>query len=284
MGQIHNPTDEWMACTLLNNESKICVSPIPPRSTRPLPANTTTPQIVQETILSEDVVAKYATSNASVSSSIVVEALQLKIMGAWQGDARVNGREFKVNEAQVCIKEKDVSGWFRDNSVVYCFVGNLNVLSRGIVLTCYSSAFTRFTEIKGRLQVSGSKYVMTCQGSDFSMNLSASGDTFVDIEENPVIGGNYVGFYQRGSNSFDMHLTLSATKNGLVSGKGTEDHKQLQLLGMVGENSRFFFARIKGTDITYFEGMATLQEQVFFDGQWHSGCQEGGISLIRVME
>ena len=284
LGQIHNPTNDWMSCVIGSSEAKISISPLPPRSTRPLPANTVQPQIVQEAVLAPEAVAKFETVSATVSSSIVVEALELTIQGVWTGEARINEQTIPVS-AQVAIKEKEISGWFKDSGTIYYFTGSLNTLSRVVVFACYTSLGTRFTDLRGRLQVSGGKYVITCQTGDFAFSLTGDGATFTEVTRDEAISGRYKMYYTKGPMTYEVPTDIEATSNGLVSGNGKEDERRFVIRGMVDrETTSYMFLRIKGNDVSYILGTAQIRKEVDFEGTWRMGNQEGGFLLTRVME
>ena len=287
MGQIHNPTNEWMSCTLGSNGAKIIVSPVPPRSTRPLPTNILNPQIVQESILPPNVIAKFTSDSATVSSSIVVEALELVLEGTWTGDAKVLGTHYSDVEAVICIKEKEINGWFKVESVTYFFTGNLNTLSRDVVFIGYSTNGGRpHNDIRGNLQVDEGMYILTALPNDFlSFTLSAGADSLVECKEDPQLEGRYLGYYEKGPSSFEMNATLMATKKGIVTGRGNERETEFAIIGMIdANNNTFFFIRLKGPEVTYYEGDANLTREIFFQGRWHSGSgQKGGFTLMKVM-
>jgi hypothetical protein len=104
----------------LSNSAKICVSPIPPRSTRPIPQNLTDPDIAQEALLQPASIAKFTSSATLVSFSVVVSGLELQIMGSWKGGFRV-GENLKEVSCVVSVQEKEINGWFSFDSISYFF-------------------------------------------------------------------------------------------------------------------------------------------------------------------
>jgi hypothetical protein len=80
-------------------------------------------------------------------------------------------------------------------------------------------------------------------------------------------------------------IELAATRNGIITGKGTEDNQQFTIFGMVDARvGKFFFVRIKGNDVTYCNGDAQLQGEIFFQGKWQVGTHRGGFTLIKYIQ
>lgn len=282
--QIHNPTNEWMSCTLGSNGAKVYVSPIPPRSTRPLPANIVNPQILQENALPASSISKFISLNATVSSSVVVESLELHIQGQWTGEVHFGDITHEITSI-ACINEKEVSGWFSIDDIIFYFMGNVNTLSRSVTYTIYQSNAIKKADIRGTISVDNGKYTMNGKSGDFSFTLRLDQDKTEIIKENPIITGNYVGFYERRPHSFELHADLNSSSCGLVNGRGIEESKQFTLFGMIDfPKKKFFFIRNKGNDITYYIGEAQLTGEIFFQGQWKMGSHNGGFSLIKCME
>lgn len=284
LDQIHNPTNEWMSCTLGGNGAKVYVSPIPPRSTRPLPANIINPQILLENPLPPSSISKFTSLNATVSSSVVVESLELHFQGQWNGEVHFGDVTHEITSI-ACINEKEVSGWFSIDDIIYFFMGNLNTLSRSISYTIYQSNAIKKADIRGMVSVDNGKYTMNGKLGDFSFILRIDQEKTEPIKENPIITGNYVGFYERRPHSFELHADLSSSTCGIVNGRGIEESKQFSLFGMIDfPKEVFFFVRNKGNDITYYNGEAQLTGEIFFQGQWKMGSHNGGFSLIKCMD
>ncbi|OHT11636.1 hypothetical protein TRFO_03834 [Tritrichomonas foetus] len=282
--QIYNPTNDWMACTLASSGSKVYVSPIPPRSTRPLPANIVDPQIILESVLSSSSIAKFTSSNAVVSSSVIVESLDLHIQGKWTGEAHIADVTHEITSI-ACINEKEVTGWFSIDTTIYFFVGNLNTLSKSISYTIYESTAVRKTDVRGAISNEGGKYALSGKSGDFSFSLCLDQNQSRGIKEDPNISGSYVGFYERGPHSFELHADLNSLDNGIINGRGTEESRQFTIFGMIDfSKKRYFFVRNKGNDITYYNGEAQLTDEIFFQGEWKMGSISGGFTLIKCME
>jgi hypothetical protein len=282
LNQIHNPSDQWMSCTIRSSGTKICVSPIPPRSTRPVPPNLLDPQIVQETVLSGRSITKFTSSAPSLTSS-VVEALELQIQGSWTGEYRIGDRSADVT-CFACVNDKELAGWFTSDQRTFFFTGTLNSLLKSFVVTFYSSDGFRYPDVRGELQVADRRYSMRGESTDFGFAFHSTPESMAEIAFDPTISGRYLGFYERRPNSFELHAELQATMNGIVAGRGTEDNRQFTIFGMVEAiQKKFFFVRIKGNEVTYYTGEAQLQTEIFFQGKWQIGERRGGFTLIKCM-
>jgi hypothetical protein len=286
LDQIHNPSDLWKSCAISSTNTKVSISPIPPRSTRPLPPNLSDPKIIQEVVLPPISVSKFTNSNASASpsSTVVVEAIQVTLDAKWTADIRVADLR-KTVTATACIREKELHGWFSMDSVLYFFTGTLNTLVRKCILTCYSSQGLKYPDIRGDLQVSAGRYAIQAQSADIAMSLTTDPETITDIDINSTLSGNYIGFYEKPPHSFEFRAEFLALKNGIVTGTGAEDNRQFTLFGLVDESeNKFFFVRIKGNDLAYYTGDAQLQTEIFFQGKWHVARSTGGLVIIKCMQ
>lgn len=282
--QIYNPTDKWMSCTLGSNGSKVFVSPIPPRSTRPLPNNISRPQIINESVLQPSQIARFSALKAIVSSSIVVESIELHIQGLWHGIVHI-GDISKEIESVTMINEKEITGWFVVDEVIMYFIGNLNTLSRSVTYTIYESNAIKRTDIRGSVSIDDEKYVIDGKSGDFSFSLQLEIEDAQKIQSNENITGNYVGFYEKGPNSCEIHTDLKVTTLGLATGHGIEESKQFVLFGLIDlQKNQFFFIRNKGNDIICYIGRAYLTSEIFFQGRWNMGSNSGGFTLIRFMD
>lgn len=283
MDLIHNPTNEWMSCVLEGKGSKVCVSPIPPRSVRPVPSNLMNPQIYNENFLPQSAITKFSSSNAYITSSIVIEALELRIQGIWIGSFRLNDVTTEV-QCHAYIKDQEVYGWFYINRIVYFLSGNLNPMSRNISYSLYNSKGNKYTEIRGSISTEENCYNIDGQSENIGFSLKIKQRDTKEIVEDEVISGKYLGFYERGPNSFKINATLTASADGIVIGTGSEEKRLFTLFGMVNsDTNKFFFIRLKGSETTYYNGDAQLQGEIFFQGHWHMGNHRGGISLIKCM-
>ena len=282
--QIYNPTNDWMSCTLGNNNSKLYISPIPPRSTRPLPMNITSPEIVSESVLSASSVAKFTTSTASAQSSIVMESLELNFQGEWKGEAQIADAKHSIVSI-ACIREKDIMGWFSFDSVIYFFIGNLNTLTRSATFTVYESVARKRSDLRGSIVIDKKSYSIEGKSSDLSFALTIDQDKVSSIEEDKNITGQYLGYYEKSPHSFEIRADMTVFTSGIVTGRGTEESRQFTIFGMVDYQKKlFFFIRLKGNDITYYNGEAQLESEIYFDGCWKFGTNKGGFTLIRNME
>jgi hypothetical protein len=284
LNQIHNPSNDWMSCTIGSNSAKICVSPIPPRSTRPIPQNLTDAHIVQEALLPPASIAKFTSSMTSASSSVVVSGLELQIMGSWKGGFRV-GENSKDVSCVASIQEKEINGWFSFDSISYFFTGSLNTITKHFLLSFYSSQGMHYYDVRGDLQVAEDRYMMQGQSGELAFSFRSEPGSISEIAWDETISGKYLGFYERKPSSFELNAELTATRNGIITGKGTEDNRQFTIFGMVDARVRkFFFVRIKGTDVTYSNGDAQLQGEIFFQGKWQMGTHHGGFTLIKYIQ
>jgi hypothetical protein len=248
-----------------------------------MPSAISEPQISQETVLPPAAVAKFTATNAAANSSIVVEALELRIQGQWKGEIKISDTAREIVSA-ISIKDKDVNGWFVIDVVPYFLQGHLNTLSRNATFALYSGGGTKFSDIRGSLQLQSGQYILTGQSSDISFQLRTDTSAVSEITVNDVISGPYLGYYEKGPSSFELHAELCVTKDGIVSGRGHEENRQFSMFGMIDEErNRFFFVRLKGNDITYYNGEAQLQGEIFFLGRWQMQTQSGGFTLIKCM-
>jgi hypothetical protein len=282
LNQIHNPSGQWMSCTIRSSVTNICVSPIPPRSTRPVPPNLLDPQIVHETVLPGRLITKFSSSAPSLTSS-VVEALELQIQGSWTGEYRIGNRSADV-KCLACINDKELSGWFASDQLTFFFTGTLNTLLKSFVVTFYSSDGFRYPDVRGELQVADRRYSLRGESTDFGFAFHSAPESIAEIAIDPTISGRYLGYYEHLPHSFELHVELQAMMNGIVTGRGTEDNRQFTIFGMVEAiQKRFFFVRIKANEVTYYTGEAQLQTEIFFQGKSQIGERKGGFTLIKCM-
>lgn len=284
MGVIHNPSNEWMSCVLKSNSQKVRVSPIPPRSTRPIPAALHNPEIVSESTIARQNTTKFEASRAVVSSSIVIESLEVKIQGTWKGSITMGDLSEEVR-LTLAVREKDLNGYFMFNNEIHFMYGNLNPISKKIVFSHFSLSQSRTNskseEINGTLQLQNEKYTIVAQGSDFKMKIVT--DVVQDIEIDNTLSGFYIGNYSRGQILCEVLATITATTNGLVTGRGTEGNRDFTLFGMVDrESKKFNFVRIKAGEVMFYYGDASIEDDMAFHGHWQIESQRGDFNMIRV--
>jgi hypothetical protein len=134
------------------------------------------------------------------------------------------------------------------------------------------------------LQVTEDRFIIQGQSGELTFNFRSEPGSMSEITLDETISGKYLGFYERRPHSFELNVELTATRNGIITGRGTEDNRQFTIFGMVdGRVKKFFFVRIKGNDVMYYNGDAQLQDEIFFQGKWQMGTHRGGFTLIKHM-
>jgi len=280
-GQIHNPSNSWITCKIIEDDHKISISPIPPRSCRPLPPFFSNPKVIDEVIVPDTSIFASLPPNVGYS----FDSFDISVHTLGMGSLVINGESITMSNNIFIINNYFYSA-FSYNGVIYMIIIALSSINGTSFSKVYNSKGEFFDGINGDIAKNGNTFILRGQSDSVSIDFRFIPLDYQPNMENNSLSGNYLGYYVNGTTTIEESINFNVYSPGFFKGTGVENNSGITVAGYIEKQpKRFFFVVLKEGSYTIFEGEdCSLEGEVFFSGHWISEAGNGGMSFIKIMK
>lgn len=280
---VFNTSNDWYKCYVSDSNHKTKEIPvIPPQSARKLPDIKSGFSIKNSIKLTQDQIGMY-TKHSPSFVPIPIEPIDINLSGFWSGTLKIDEKEAEFNGC-VSILSSSISVWFLNEDIMYVLNGTLNVKTHQIKTRCVSSSMKVFPVVNGVISKTDNGYSIEMVSDSISITASIDSQDAIDFEPDSKITGEYLAFYSKRDNEYEMNLHLISSMSGLISGECIEDHKKSNVFGAFDSGTcTFLIFREFQERIQIFTGSAEIEHEIFISGLWKDSQNEGQFTFSKAM-